>query len=71
MECAGQELREILEKFTNQNIDIKRLKSVNTFLKGYKTTSTPKRKFLKLLFTSVLVIYGVNYYFSELQTKVG
>ncbi|KAM7361972.1 bifunctional arginine demethylase and lysyl-hydroxylase psr-1 [Cochliomyia hominivorax] len=69
MECAQEELKKILKKCKNKNVELKKLQIIENFLKENKTKPTKKEKYGKILLIICLLAYGIHYYFSDLRSK--
>lgn len=70
MDSTRNKLKEMLTKCQQENIDLLQIKSVRKFLKDNKKSTGRKEKWLTFLLISCILTYGVNYYYSELQSKV-
>ena len=70
MECAQEELRKLLKKCENKQVNLKQVKVIETFIKDCGKTTATKEKWLKFVIIMGLLTYGVHYYFNDMRSRV-
>ena len=70
MECAQEELRKLLKKCENKQVNLKQVKVIENFLNAYCKPTASKEKWLKFVIIMGLLTYGLHYYFNDMRSRV-